>query len=193
MNTTSFLGRLCFALSISFVAGCSTGQVETDRAAEIEAPPMSERQRRLEAQNQLLAENARLVSELRQRGIDVRDTERGVVVNLPDVLFALGKAELTPEAITTVTAIADILKLAPTRALAVEGHTDDVGTIDYNYKLSDSRGKRVAQELETAGVPSSRISTKAFGETTPIATNRTEEGRTRNRRVEIIIENQSDL
>jgi outer membrane protein OmpA-like peptidoglycan-associated protein len=92
-----------------------------------------------------------------------------------------------------VTTISEILKLAPTRRLAIEGHTDDAGTIDYNYKLSDSRGQRVAQELETAGIPKEHISTKAFGETTPIATNRTAEGRTRNRRVEIIIENQSDL
>ncbi len=154
---------------------------------------MSERQRRIEAHNRLLAENARLINELRQRGIDVRDTERGVVVNLPDVLFAVGKAELTPEAITTVRTISEILTLAPTRHLAVEGHTDDAGTIDYNYKLSDSRVQRVAQELQTTGIPNEQISTRAFGETTPIATNRTSEGRTRNRRVEIIIENQSDL
>lgn len=193
MNTTSFSKGLGLALSIFLIAGCSTGPIEAEKAAEIEAPPMSERQRMIEAHNQLMAENARLVSELRQRGIDVRDTERGVVVNLPDVLFAHGKADLTPEAVATVVTISDILKLAPERTIAVEGHTDDVGTIDYNYKLSDSRGKRVAQELETAGIPSARISTRAFGETTPIATNRTEEGRTRNRRVEIIIENQSDL
>jgi outer membrane protein OmpA-like peptidoglycan-associated protein len=193
MNTKIFGRSVVLTLSIFLCLGCSTASVESNPAPEIETPPMSERQRRIEAQNQLLAENARLISELRQRGIDVRDTERGVVVNLPDVLFAVGKAELTPEAISTVTTISEILKLAPTRRLAIEGHTDDAGTIDYNYKLSDSRGQRVAQELETAGIPKEHISTKAFGETTPIATNRTAEGRTRNRRVEIIIENQSDL
>jgi outer membrane protein OmpA-like peptidoglycan-associated protein len=193
MNTKAWSRNLCLVLSLSLVVGCSAGHIETEKAAEIAAPPMSERQRRIEAHNQLLAENSRLISELRQRGIDVRDTERGVVVNLPDVLFAMGKADLTPEAVTTIGSISEIIKLAPARDLAVEGHTDDVGTIDYNYKLSDARGKRVAQELETTGIPSGKISTKAFGETTPIATNRTEEGRMRNRRVEIIIENQSDL
>jgi outer membrane protein OmpA-like peptidoglycan-associated protein len=187
------LSSLSLLLSFFLVAGCSTRVIEADKATEIAVPPMSERQRMIEAHNQLIAENTRLVSELRRRGIDVRDTERGVVVNLPDVLFSHGKADLTPEAITTIVTIASILKLAPARTIAVEGHTDDVGTIDYNYKLSESRGKRVAQELETAGITSATISTRALGETTPIATNRTDEGRATNRRVEIIIENQGDL
>lgn len=154
---------------------------------------MSERQRKIEAYNQLMSENQRLIRELRARAIDVRDTERGVVVNLPDVLFAPGNADLTQEAIGTVTIIADIINQAPTRRLAVEGHTDDVGTIDYNYRLSQSRSNRVAQQLESAGVVRGKISIHAFGETTPIATNQTDEGRARNRRVEIIIENQADL
>ena len=193
MTTKTLRRSALVTLSLFLCVGCSTTSIESNQASEIAVPPMSERQQRIEAHNRLLAENAHLINELRDRGIDVRDTERGVVVNLPDVLFAVGKAELTPEAVTTVTTISEIIKLAPTRRLAVEGHTDDAGTIDYNYKLSDSRGQRVAQELETAGIPKTQISTKAFGETTPIATNRTEEGRTRNRRVEIIIENQSDL
>jgi outer membrane protein OmpA-like peptidoglycan-associated protein len=193
MSTKILCRGVILTFSIFLCLGCSSSSVDVDQAPEIEAPPMSERQRRIEAHNRLLAENARLINELRQRGIDVRDTERGVVVNLPDVLFAVGKAELTPEAITTVRTISEILTLAPTRHLAVEGHTDDAGTIDYNYKLSDSRVQRVAQELQTTGIPNEQISTRAFGETTPIATNRTSEGRTRNRRVEIIIENQSDL
>jgi outer membrane protein OmpA-like peptidoglycan-associated protein len=193
MSTKILCRGVILTFSIFLCLGCSSSSVDVDQAPEIEAPPMSERQRRIEAHNRLLAENARLINELRQRGIDVRDTERGVVVNLPDVLFAVGKAELTPEAITTVRTISEILTLAPTRHLAVEGHTDDAGTIDYNYKLSDSRVQRVAQELQTTGIPTEQISPRAFGETTPIATNRTSEGRTRNRRVEIIIENQSDL
>jgi outer membrane protein OmpA-like peptidoglycan-associated protein len=127
---------------------------------------------------------------LRQRGIDVRDSERGVVVNLPDVLFETAQSNLTPNAIATVREIATVLSTAPHRHLAIEGHTDSLGTIDYNYRLSDARAHRVAQELEADGIPPRRITTRAIGETTPIASNRTEEGRQRNRRVEVIIENQ---
>jgi len=193
MARKSALARASFICALALLPGCTTTQQEDRVAAEIEVPPMSERQRRIEAHQRLMAENQRLISELRERGIDVRDSERGVVVNLPDVLFALGKADLTSEAVTTIGTISEILKLAPTRRLAIEGHTDDVGTIDYNYRLSQSRSAAVSQALETAGIPHDKISTRAFGETTPIATNQTEEGRTRNRRVEIIIENQADL
>lgn len=160
------------------------GQVDRqDRA-------ISERQRRIEEQDRLIAENARLLEELRSRGIDVRDSDRGVVVNLPDVLFEFGRSELTPSARDTVSEIAAILKRAPSRRLSVEGHTDSIGTIDYNYRLSDARARGVSQELESNGIPARKITNRAFGETTPIASNKTEQGRRRNRRVEIIIENQ---
>jgi len=150
---------------------------------------ISERQRRIDEQDRLIQENARLLEDLRRRGIDVRDSDRGVVVNLPDVLFEFGKAELTSDAGSTVAEIADVIKGAPNRHLAVEGHTDSIGSIDYNYRLSDSRARRVAQALEANGIPARKITTRAMGETTPIASNKTEQGRRRNRRVEVIIEN----
>lgn len=151
---------------------------------------ISERQRRIDQQERMISENARLIEELRQRGIDVRDSERGVVVNLPDVLFESGRAELTGPARETVSEIAQVIQRAPLRQLLVEGHTDSVGTIEYNYRLSDSRARKVARALEANGIPQRMISTNALGETTPIATNRSEQGRQRNRRVEVIIKNQ---
>lgn len=151
---------------------------------------ISQRQRRIDEQDRLIAENARLLEELRNRGIDVRDSDRGVVVNLPDVLFQTAQSNLTPDAVSTVQEIAKVFTSAPHRHIAVEGHTDSLGTIDYNYRLSDARAHRVVQELEANGIPARRITTRAMGETTPIASNRTEEGRRRNRRVEVIIENQ---
>ncbi len=193
MGASNLARQIFLSCALSAVLGCSGTAPDMPQANEIAVPPMSERQRKIEAFKNLMAENQRLIDELRNRGIDVRDTERGVVVNLPDVLFTPGKAELTQDAVTTVGVIADIVKRAPARRLSVEGHTDDVGTIDYNYRLSLARSDRVAQELEVAGVGRDRISPHALGETTPIATNRTEEGRMRNRRVEIIIENQADL
>jgi outer membrane protein OmpA-like peptidoglycan-associated protein len=150
---------------------------------------INDRQLRIDQQEQTIAENARLIEELRQRGIDVRDSDRGVVVNLPDVLFETGKAQLTRSAQEIVFEISQVIQRAPSRHLLVEGHTDSVGTIEYNYRLSESRAQEVASALESNGIPRRMISTHALGETTPIATNRTEQGRRRNRRVEVIVEN----
>lgn len=150
---------------------------------------IDQQQRKIDEQDRLISENAELLAELRQRGIDVRDSDRGVVVNLPDVLFHAGRSELTRDAVTTIQEIATALRSAPHRHVAVEGHTDSLGTIDYNYRLSDARARRVAQELELSGVPQHRITIRAMGETNPISSNRTEQGRQRNRRVEVIIEN----
>lgn len=138
---------------------------------------------------ELASENRKLLEELRGRGIDVRYSERGIVVNLPDVLFASNRSELTPYARETVKEIAQVLNGAPSRKISVEGHTDAQGDLNHNYKLSDARARSVQRELERNQIASDRLSIRAFGETEPITTNRTEEGRRRNRRVEIIIEN----
>jgi outer membrane protein OmpA-like peptidoglycan-associated protein len=136
--------------------------------------------------------DVRLLEELRQRGIDVHESSRGMVINLPDVLFEPGRSELTRAARSTVQEIAAVLQRAPSRRLSVEGHTDSLGTIDYNYRLSDSRAREVAQLLEDSGIPGQRITTHAFGETTPLASNKTAQGRIRNRRVEIIVSPDTD-
>jgi outer membrane protein OmpA-like peptidoglycan-associated protein len=145
--------------------------------------------RRIAENDKMLAENRKLLEELRQRGIDVRDSDRGIVVNLPDVLFGFNSANLTPHARSTVREIADVINQAPARRISVEGHTDSIGTIDYNYRLSDSRARAVRTELERSNVAPRRITTRALGESEPIASNRTDQGRRRNRRVEVIIEN----
>ena len=148
---------------------------------------IADRQRQIEQHEQMIAENARLIAELRQRGIDVRDSDRGVVINLPDVLFETGKSQLTSSAKEIVLEIAQVIQRAPSRHLLVEGHTDSIGTIEYNYRLSEARAQEVSRALEANGIPRRLITTTALGETTPIATNRTEQGRRRNRRVEVIV------
>jgi len=159
------------------------GQVDRqDRAID-------EREQRINEQDRLIQENRRLIEELRERGIDVRSSSRGVVVNLPDVLFEFGKSNLTSSAVSTVREIARVVSKAPSRHISVEGHTDSIGTIDYNYRLSDARARAVAGELERNGIPRRSLTTRALGETEPIATNKTEQGRRRNRRVEVVIEN----
>jgi outer membrane protein OmpA-like peptidoglycan-associated protein len=150
---------------------------------------LSEQESYLASQEAELEENRRILEELRRRGADVRETERGVVVNLPDVLFNFDSAQLKGDAVRSVGEIAEVARSYPERTIAVEGHTDSVGTIAYNQRLSEDRAHSVARELTNRGVSRGRLAVQGFGESDPISTNRSEDGRRRNRRVEVIIEN----
>jgi outer membrane protein OmpA-like peptidoglycan-associated protein len=143
----------------------------------------------LTKQEAQIAENRRLLDELRRRGADVRTTDRGVVVSLPDVLFEFDSADLTYEADQTVRDIAEVIGSVPNRTIAVEGHTDNIGSFEYNSHLSERRARSVSRQLVREGVPSKKVSVRGYGEGRPIATNNTKAGRARNRRVEIIVEN----
>ncbi|NLF24716.1 MAG: OmpA family protein [Deltaproteobacteria bacterium] len=144
---------------------------------------------RVSAQRALQAESEEIMQDLKRRGAEVRLTKRGVVVNLPDVLFGFDSADLSADALRAIREIAVVAKAYSSRRLAVEGHTDAIGTILYNKKLSDERARRVAEQLAKESIPTSRITVYGFGETRPISSNRTEAGRKRNRRVEVIFEN----
>ena len=144
---------------------------------------------RLTDQERQLAENRKILDELRARGADVRTTKRGIVVNLPDVLFDFNSSHLTGDAQGTIGEIADVVKKYENKRISVEGHTDSVGTVNYNLKLSRDRARSVANELNYKGIPGQRLTTKGFGESDPIASNQSDAGRQRNRRVEVIIEN----
>jgi outer membrane protein OmpA-like peptidoglycan-associated protein len=128
-----------------------------------------------------------MIQRLSSLGVDIRDSERGVVINLPDVLFKTGSADLAAGTAEIIAEVAQALKVASSRPLLIEGHTDNVGTIETNHRLSEARARAVSEQLQLNGIPSQRVTIKALGETTPIATNRTAEGRARNRRVELIV------
>jgi outer membrane protein OmpA-like peptidoglycan-associated protein len=136
-----------------------------------------------------IAENQKILDELRARGADVRSSSDGVVVNLPDVLFEFDSSKMMPDARLAAREIATVVNKYPARRISVEGHTDSVGTVAYNKKLSTERAQSVARELEANGVGYSRILTYGYGEGVPIASNSSEYGRKRNRRVEVIIKN----
>lgn len=150
---------------------------------------LNRRDKQIGEQDDVIRENRRLLEELKERGIDVRDSERGIVVNLPDVLFEFGRSALTSSAVSTISEIANVVQRAPSRSISIEGHTDSIGTIEYNFHLSDARARRVADELVHDGLLPRRITIKALGETDPIASNKTEQGRRQNRRVEVVILN----
>ena len=150
---------------------------------------LADMDKRIEERDRMIADNARMIEELKRRGADARITSRGVVVNLPDVLFEFNRSDLRPDALRAIEEIAKIVERYPDRFIAVEGHADSVGTIAYNQRLSEQRAASVARELTANGVSNRRLRVMGFGESDPIATNTTPEGRARNRRVEVIIEN----
>lgn len=150
---------------------------------------LRDRQRILSDQERQLEENRRLIEELKKRGTDARLTSRGVVVNLPDVLFEFNSSRLTREAQHTAKQIAEAVSHGVDRHISVEGHTDSVGTVAYNQKLSEERARSVARELSANGLSRGRMTVRGYGENRPAASNSSDSGRQRNRRVEVVIEN----
>ncbi len=119
--------------------------------------------------------------------LQTRDTARGLIVNMSDVLFDTAKFTLRPAAREKLAKVAGIVSGHPGLRLDVEGHTDSVGGEDYNQTLSEQRGSAVRDYLTQAGMPGDSVTTKGFGKTQPVATNDSAAGRQQNRRVEIVI------
>ena len=134
------------------------------------------------------AEADELMRELSE--LKAQQTERGIVLTIGDVLFATGKADLSPDANRSVNKLADFLKKYPNRDVLIEGHTDSVGTDDYNLTLSRKRADSVKYKLMGDGIEESRITTVGYGEEFPLASNDTKAGKAQNRRVEVIILNE---
>jgi len=119
--------------------------------------------------------------------LETRDTARGLVVNMSDVLFDSGKYTLRPLAREKLAKISGIVLAYPTLKLAIEGNTDSVGTELFNQELSERRAAGVRSYLTQQGVPENSTTASGFGKTRPIASNDTTEGRQQNRRVELIV------
>lgn len=144
--------------------------------------------------------NNDLIEVFNAQGLVTEETERGVVVFLPEVFFEFGKFDLTPEAQEKIAVIATVINdpRALSRSIAIEGHSDSVGNDTYNLKLSTQRAETVQQALATSEILTDRISASGYGEKYPVAPNTSvdgsdnPEGRAKNRRVEIIVENPSE-
>jgi outer membrane protein OmpA-like peptidoglycan-associated protein len=150
----------------------------------------------IKQQRQEIARNRALLEELKRHKLDARETERGVVVNLPDVLFEFNSARLTAEARDKVAHIATVLNdRGKNRRVSIEGHADSIGSEAYNLALSEHRAESVTQELSYDGVREAHLATKGYGEKYPVAPNSNPDGsdnpsgRAKNRRVEVVIEN----
>jgi len=154
------------------------------------ASTQAELNRASKANAQAQAEKAELRTQLMTQFnaiLQTRDTARGLIVNMSDVLFDTGKYSLRPLAREKLAKVAGIVEGHPGLKLDVEGHTDSVGGDEYNQQLSENRGSAVRDYLIEQGMPGTSVTTKGFGKTQPVASNDTAEGRQLNRRVELVI------
>jgi outer membrane protein OmpA-like peptidoglycan-associated protein len=158
---------------------------EAQAAASKAKADEAERQRQ-EAIRQKEEMRARLLNQLNQV-LQTRDTPRGLIVSMPDVLFDFNQYTLKPEARERLARISGIVLAYPDLKLDVEGHTDSIGTDDYNQTLSQKRADSVRGYLISSGVTPDHVSAVGLGKSDPVADNATAAGRKLNRRVDMIV------
>jgi outer membrane protein OmpA-like peptidoglycan-associated protein len=144
------------------------------------------------ASAQLQAQNAQLQAAELQQQIDLlqaKATDRGLVLTLGDVLFESGKSDLNLNAGGNLNRLVSFMGKYPDRTASIEGHTDSIGTEDFNLGLSQRRADAVRAYLVNQGVEPQRLATAGLGESGPVAGNDSAAGRQQNRRVEVIINN----
>lgn len=134
---------------------------------------------------QAQAQAAALQAELQD--LQARQTDRGMLVTLGDVLFESGRAEVKPAAQASIGKLAQYLRQHPDRRVLIEGFTDSVGGNQANLSLSQRRSQAVAAALQAQGIEPSRVAIRGYGEAFPVASNATATDRALNRRVEVYI------
>jgi len=139
------------------------------------------------------AEQARLRERLREQLnaiLETHETARGLIVNINDVLFDFNRYTLKPGAREKLAKVAGILLAYPGLKVQLEGHTDSVGSEEYNLKLSQERAGAVRDYLLSQGVPTATLTAIGLGKSHPVASNDTAAGRQQNRRVEMVVSGQ---
>jgi len=157
-------------------------------AARRDAEAQAAHARQLAAQSE--QEKAQLRDQLRQQLsviLETRETARGLIVNLSDVLFDTARHDLKPGAREKLARVSGILSAHPGLKMEIEGHTDSVGTDEYNQNLSERRAESVRSYLVSQNIAPAMVTSIGFGESKPVATNDTASGRQQNRRVELIV------
>lgn len=130
----------------------------------------------------------RKFSAMRSPQIQVGSDSRGTVISVSDILFQTDSAGITPELAATLTRFSEILLTSENDRVIIEGHTDNRGPEDYNQTLSEQRARNVLKFLVGQGVAPDRLSAEGFGMSRPIDSNETAEGRQRNRRVDLVVQ-----
>jgi outer membrane protein OmpA-like peptidoglycan-associated protein len=168
----------------------AAAQAAAEQAARDRSAAQADAEKARQAAAQAEAEKAQLRAQLLAQLnsiLQTRDSARGLIVNMSDVLFDTGSYTLKPGAREKLAKISGIVLAHPGLTLQIEGHTDSVGGDDFNQQLSERRADSVRDFLAQNGVPGSSITARGFGKTQPVASNDTVEGRQRNRRVELVV------
>ena len=119
--------------------------------------------------------------------LQTRETARGLIMNMSDVLFDFNKYTLKPDAREKLAKISGILLAYPNLQVQVEGYTDNIGSDEYNQKLSEQRADGVRDYLVSQSVPQNAITAQGYGKSDPVADNSTNSGRAQNRRVQLVV------
>jgi outer membrane protein OmpA-like peptidoglycan-associated protein len=129
---------------------------------------------------------ARLLQQLNSV-LATRDSARGLIANMSDVLFRSGSVDLLPAARERLAKVSGIVLAYPSLHVSIEGHTDSIGSDEYNQDLSERRAQSVREYFVRGGIPASTVDARGFGKAEPVASNETPEGRQQNRRVELVL------
>lgn len=176
----------------SAAAAQQTAQAAQISTANAERSAEAARNASAEAQRQTqmaLEHNRQLEASLKE--LNAKATPRGLVVTLGDVLFDVNRSTLQAEGLRRVDRLAAVLKEFPQRNALVEGFTDSTGSDGHNQTLSGQRADAVRTALMRQGIGSERVSARGYGETSPVGSNATADGRQLNRRVEIVLSDDS--
>jgi len=171
--------------------------LQQGKRADLEEEISSAEERRKQLMLQMKsneASEARMEAEAlraEMAALKAEKTERGMVLTLGDVLFDLNEADLKASGKRTVERLAEFMEQYQERRVRIEGYTDSTGAAEYNQGLSERRAMSVRSELMNQGIPGSRVEVEGYGEDYPVATNDTSAGRQQNRRVEIVISDES--
>ena len=184
------------ALQDSIIATLNATKNTMSAISETEKSHTSQRMAGLEADlakekadaEKLRAAADKKFSELQSSLIQVSNDARGTIISMSDILFAVGKADLTPDLRTSLAKISGILMVFKTSRVVIEGHTDNSGSEEFNLNLSKMRAENVRSFMIEQGVSGNRLKAVGFGFAHPMADNETEEGRAKNRRVDLVIQ-----
>ncbi|MHB9085752.1 MAG: OmpA family protein [Thiobacillus sp.] len=156
------------------------------QTAEQKAAALEAARAQAERDQAVIAQQEQQLKEL-----NAKQTARGMVITLGDVLFSVNKAELSSGGVRNVQKLADFLNQYPQRKVLIEGHTDSTGSLSINQPLSERRADAVRTALVGRGISGDRIQTRGYADAHPVASNNTAAGRQLNRRVEIILSDDS--
>lgn len=161
-------------------------KLEAEHAAlEAEKKALAEERAKAEARQK---EAMNKLNELQSKLIQVSQDARGIILSMSDILFDVDKATLKQDLKTSLAKVAGILTVYQQFNVSIEGNTDNTGSADHNMKLSQQRADNVKNFLVEQGIDAGRLSAKGLGMTMPIADNSTKEGRQKNRRVDLVIQ-----